>query len=317
MTKHNETSQKNTGLTKTHSKPGPKSIAGKNKVSKNALKNGATTSRLLNPEEHQIAEQFIKTMTHQYGKQAAVQLQIERAARVHVQLNRVQSTIDNLYYLASRTASENPTLKNQLNMDDHQWLDARVSVSPLVAKYFAHQLRKNIPKNDELSKLAQLIPKISIDNFLAAAPRLANYLHNQAKQQKITLTVYLHNLIGSHHKEDHLYNQIGTIIDAVNNESTLSDPQEIEENFLTLCGNNVLQRFVNWYGNYYSYAQETQYKIARYHELLDVHKGCALPDLDVIDRLMRYQTSLQKQFSAILGQIHVLANNQKLLTASN
>jgi hypothetical protein len=298
-------------MTNIKSKPGPRSIPGKQISSKNAITHGATSSQLLCDADVKMAQKFIRTMASEYGKNSTLLLQYERAARVHVQINRVQNMIDNQFALAKELVSEDINLKKKLNMDEYQWLQAKMSATPLLQKIFQKELQKSIPKADEFSKIAQVIPDINGENFVTVAPKLANYLYNQSEVRGVTLTYFLHDLSGRFMNEEALFNEIGRTITAVNNSELLSDPEKVKEAFLELQSTNLLQRFVNWYGNYYRYAQDTQYKVECYLALVEQYRACAMPDPEVLDRLMRYQTTLQRQYSTILGEIHVLANSKK------
>lgn len=298
-------------MTKIKSKPGPKSIPGKLISSKNAISHGATSSQLLSESDVKMAQQFTKTMTTEYGKNPALLLQYERAARVHVQLNRVQNIIDNLFVLAKKVVTEDSVIKKDLKMDDYQWLHARISANPLSKKIFEKELLKNIPQVDEFSRIAQVIPDINAENFVTIAPKLASYLYKQSQTRGVTLTYFLHDLSGGHLNGEYLFEKIGEIITKVNSCQVFEDPEKVKAAFIELDAGNVLKRFVNWYGHYYRYAHDTEYKTQRYLALIQQHKACAMPDPEVLDRLMRYQTTLQRQFSTILGEIHVLANSKK------
>jgi hypothetical protein len=79
-------------------KGGPKTAKGKLISSHNALKAGATTKQLLNEQEHARFHQLKTDLTnHYHGTNPLIALQIEKIARLHIQLERIQNAIDALY----------------------------------------------------------------------------------------------------------------------------------------------------------------------------------------------------------------------------
>ena len=77
---------------------GPNTDKGKLVSSRNAIKGGLTTKQLLNHHELERFNQLIKELSAHYNSpNPLVPLQIERIARIHIQLERIQNGIDILY----------------------------------------------------------------------------------------------------------------------------------------------------------------------------------------------------------------------------
>ncbi len=77
---------------------GPKTAAGKLVSSKNAIKAGLTTSQLLSEKELDRYDQIKKDLKNHYNNQnPLIDLQIERIARLQIQLERIQNAVDVLY----------------------------------------------------------------------------------------------------------------------------------------------------------------------------------------------------------------------------
>ena len=76
-------------------KRGPVTIPGKKVSSKNAIKHGATAKGFINDKERDRYEELISDLTDHYeSSNPLIGLQLERIARVTIQLERIQNTID-------------------------------------------------------------------------------------------------------------------------------------------------------------------------------------------------------------------------------
>jgi hypothetical protein len=74
---------------------GPITQEGKEIASKNALAHGATAKHLLNNDEENRYRSILRSLQKTYPKKhPLIQLQIERIARLHIQLERIQNSID-------------------------------------------------------------------------------------------------------------------------------------------------------------------------------------------------------------------------------
>ena len=67
-----------------------------------------------------------------------------------------------------------------------------------------------------------------------------------------------------------------------------------------------LKRAAEWYSNEISRFIQRNNKIASFQKLLDIGELASTPDLDQLDRLMRYQTTLQRQLSTAIGELLAL-----------
>lgn len=78
-----------------HVSTGPKSADGKAKSSQNALMHGATSPKLLTDDEKKTYASFLADLQAEYtSKNPLVRMQLERIARLKVQLDRIQDVID-------------------------------------------------------------------------------------------------------------------------------------------------------------------------------------------------------------------------------
>ncbi len=104
--------------TRTRKSTGPITEAGKTKASKNAVVHGATSTQLLNETEQNRYDELLKQLKEFYpNPNPLVQLQLERIAKLNIQLSRIQNTID-AQFLRSRALSRGyHDLARHLDMD--------------------------------------------------------------------------------------------------------------------------------------------------------------------------------------------------------
>lgn len=70
-----------------------------------------------------------------------------------------------------------------------------------------------------------------------------------------------------------------------------------------------LRRAAEWYSNEISRFIRRNQKITDFQKLLEIKEFSTTPDLDQLDRLMRYQTTLQRQLSTAIGELLALTKN--------
>lgn len=70
-----------------------------------------------------------------------------------------------------------------------------------------------------------------------------------------------------------------------------------------------LKRAAEWYSNEISRFIRRNQKVSDFAKLLEIKEFSTTPDLDQLDRLMRYQTRLQGHLSAAIGESLALTKN--------
>ena len=64
-----------------------------------------------------------------------------------------------------------------------------------------------------------------------------------------------------------------------------------------------LEKATNWKFHAILRARTEANKIEDFNTLLPIEEHATMPDLDQLDKLMRYQTSLQRQLSTTIGEL--------------
>ena len=126
-------------------KIGPVTIPGKKISSKNALKHGATSPKLINDEEQTRYESLLRDLSKEYSSSSPlIGLQIERIARIAIQLERIQNVIDATFKRSRAQSNIHQNLMNSLKMDE----DQRISV--LTSKLFSTEDTQKTEKQDQI-----------------------------------------------------------------------------------------------------------------------------------------------------------------------
>jgi hypothetical protein len=72
---------------------------------------------------------------------------------------------------------------------------------------------------------------------------------------------------------------------------------------------STLQKAAIWFAGAYYRHYATLTKLTEFTDLLPTERESAIPNLDMLDKLMRYQTTLQRQLSTAIGELLILKKN--------
>jgi hypothetical protein len=293
---------------------GPNSDKGKLVSSKNALKSGLTTKQLLNQHELERFNQLIKDLSTYYNSpNPLVPLQIERIARIHIQLERIQNGIDILYRKSEqespvRDKKENFSAANLILLQLKLKLMLKAIDSSLLEKIDNELFSKGLVRLFEHRKSKTSAkewdgnPQVITQDTLLGA-----YLYSEADFYQQNMDEYLKDKIEaiSHREYDRgLYKDINLEIlgDAIDRKALTNHTESIEtKNYYEFY------QFDSWFNGELS---KVPAYIEELRDSLDLDKekfNTALPNFDDLDRLMRYQTTLSRQLSTAIGELMVLA----------
>ncbi|BEI35817.1 hypothetical protein PHIN6_13350 [Polynucleobacter sp. HIN6] len=293
---------------------GPNTDKGKLVSSRNAIKSGLTTKQLLNHHELERFNQLIKELSAHYNSpNPLVPLQIERIARLHIQLERIQNGID-ILYRKSEQASPARDKKEKFSAMNLMLLELKLKLTlkvldssllekiddalfskKLVAAFQHHKIKSSAKEWDENPRV------ITQDTLLGA------YLYSEADFYQQNMDEYLKDKIEaiSHREYDRgLYKDINLEIlgDAIDRKALTNHTESIEtKNYYEFY------QFDSWFNGELS---KVPTYIEELRDSLDPDKekfNIALPNFDDLDRLMRYQTTLSRQLSTAIGELMVLA----------
>ena len=309
MANTNKTKSKSITISTKKNSTGPTTESGKRTSSKNALIHGATSQKLLNEVEHQRYITLLADLKEAYPNQnPLVQMQLERIAKLNIQLERIQNTIDAQFQISRATSSIYDTLLKTLDIDQ--------KTASLIADGMF-----GMPSNDEFledfqfevsMELRSLYPPnrpTSHQEFLDKTPTLCQYLHHEAGEQNLSIKDYIDQKIPLV-KEDnpnHFAPGLNIKFIFLHERPVVSEPalnDAIREVELS-----ELKRAAEWYSNEISRFIRRNQKVSDFAKLLEINEFSTTPDLDQLDRLMRYQTTLQRQLSTAIGELLALTKN--------
>lgn len=294
-------------------KGGPNTAKGKLVSSQNAIKTGVTAKQLLNEQEFNRFSQLKEDLNQHYSStNPLIPLQIEKIARLQIQLERIQNAIDALY----RQSEMNPPHKKAKDY------------SPVDAATLGLHLRIRLGLFDPsiIQKIKKALFGMKIKKFLAE-PLTRDY-DNEEDQQRPVITQ--ESLIGAYlYAEASFYNQelsdyLKDKTAAVTNSRSAKDLYqklniEVLNHAIDVMQSPDLEQFIVT-EDYYEFRQFNYWFELQLHHLLEqltelqalMDKNqnsinIPIPNFDDLDRLMRYQTNISKQLSTAIGELMILA----------
>lgn len=278
---------------------GPTTNSGKAITSQNAIKHGARSQRLTTQETNNYQE-MIEALRESYpSNNPLVSLQIERIAKIKVQLDQVQVLIENTFEEANLKIAINEHLMTLFELDDQQ--------------------RSKMGEPDSLGDLNAIdIEKLTLastllrsdamncqthEALMSTCPEFCDYLINQAIANNISLELYISHLKSEALSSDDLDTKIsikfakllsGPNITLTNQKSILDIPFE---NLLT-AAKAIIQ--------YPALLKTIDLKLATCKLIENTSLVKGQPNFETLNNLYRYQTSLQKQLSTTMGELLAL-----------
>ena len=276
---------------------GPKTDVGKAVSSKNAVTHGITSKEFVSLEETSQFKDLIEEFSQASpSSHPAIRLQVERLVHTRIQLQRVQRLI-HAQHLKSRATS---VIESQL----HKELKFDQDTADM--EYYQ---RINILDQDlvYLGKLLSEIFMVSTkelkepEAYLKKMPTLFRQLEKEARDHEMDLITYLKGLI--RRKQ----NKSGIEIVVIRPD----EAKKVKAQEITQTMREVIQDFsVEDIKDLIAVKQvdlrkslDMEGKIDEFRKLLPIIKEANLPDLDILDKLMRYQTSLNNQLSKQMGEL--------------
>jgi len=278
---------------------GPTTSTGKAIASQNAIKHGARSQKLATHETPNY-QQMIDELKKSYpSNNPLVSLQIERIAKIKVQLDRVQVLIENTFEEADLKTAIDAHLMDLFELDDQQ--RSKMTESDSVNHV-------NVIDIEKLNLASSLLKSDAIhcethEAFMDACPEFCDYLINQANANKISLQLYVSHLESSAFVIDDFDTRF-----LIQQEKLLSDPYKdpVNQNEILEISFERLLTAAKAIMHYPKLLKTIDLKLAicKLIEKTSLVKG--QPDFETLNNLYRYQTSLQKQLSTTMGELLAL-----------
>lgn len=292
-----------------HNSTGPRTASGKVRSSQNAVMHGATSPKLLTDAEKRTYAIFLSELQAEYtSKNPLVRMQLERIARLKVQLDRIQDVIDASFEAERRSKPNFERASDILNLTESErsqmarWLIDRMQGEKPEGLVDTDLLTVSL----ELSEIDEYGLLTTHEDFELYLPSFSKYIIDQAAERDQPLGDYLSTRqIDPTKFEDP---PKGKKLPAPNKFTfkILFPDAPMEPKHQPELGDvsvKTLQLSAAWFR---LETWEFMKKIFRMREmsaLAEVTQDAALPDPEKLDRLMRYQTTINRQLSSAMGEL--------------
>jgi hypothetical protein len=281
---------------------GPVTAEGKNRSSKNALLHGATSKQLLNEKEQAKYDLLLNDLRETYpSKNPLVKLQLERIAKINIQLERIQDTID-AQFLKSRSLSKGyQNIANLLEMDNETKCIALNIMMGLGGQDKILDTEK-LEISNELNYWVDSERPRAHQEFLEKTPAFCEYLFNEAQENQLTVQDFIAENVPIEKQVSGSPYSPGIKWKIV----FAGQKPKIDQNFRDAITNTdlkELKRAAEWYAQEIMRVIVRSQKIMDFRKLAPIEQESMMPDSDQLDKLMRYQTTLQRQLSTAIGEL--------------
>jgi len=284
---------------------GPTSASGKARSSRNALTHGATAHHLVNEAEQKTYQAWIEQLSKTYASEnPLVQLQIERIAQLKVQLDRIQTAIsaiheiERLKKISWRRAVEVLSIKDE-EFAHFIWAlnDKELQQKADIDEHYDELIKPAL----ELTALTDLDLFTTHQEFLNRAPLFCQYLIDCAKREDLDIDAYAR--IKQIPPENRFNGGNAPAPSASilwQNRRPSGTPRKTQ---ITDIPIEDLTKTAVWHLSQLSKFIERSERVHRISQVSQFVEQSVLPDLDSLDKLMRYQTTINRQLSTAIGEL--------------
>lgn len=285
---------------------GPITAAGKKNSAKNAIKHGATSAKLINDEEQSRYEFLLAALNNEYkSSNPLIELQITRIARLNIQLERIQNVIDATF---KKCRMRDNTAMKLLD----SYTRSGSLIEEVAGRLFDAKSHKELEESRaiafELINTNDIAQFTSNEELIKTLPLLSEYLSRKEKSSKLPIKKFLLGEIAKFSEMHREYSRSSAELEEIKSQSNkLSNDIETIKNLdlnlmkiFALSHKALLSEILN--------GPEIDLSI---RESIEIEEEAALPDRAEMDRLMRYQTTLQRQLSSAIGELLAIRRMDK------
>lgn len=290
---------------------GSRTASGKTKASENATTHGATSKAPINAQEHEVYETFLGQLTAQHPTNSPlIGLQLERIARLKVQLDRIQTTTTALHEIERLRVDDNKRAAQVMELTEEDRSDFAAIWRMTMSRSYNPADRPYaglIPVAVELTEIDDMDLLTTHEEFLKRAPMFCSYLAKPAVEAEVDITNYA------------LSKQIKEPVGEVfwsngrrGNKTTEAPPVKIrlvgpgekyEVNDVRDVDVVDLVKTAKWHRLELLRLISRSERVSNLQRVSEIASQAALPDPDKLDRLMRYKTTVNRQLSTATGEL--------------
>lgn len=298
---------------------GPKSSKGKAIVSKNAITHGAYIQNFMNKVEEEHYRLFLTELQHAYpSNNPLIQSQLERFAKIKTILDRIQRTVSATFEVSESTSRSDEAIMDLLQMDENQRSIAK-DISDGVLNIDGIINVRRVRVASELAHV-DTTSFTSHDDFLYHTPLLCKYLFDEAKEVKVSIDRLI-----THNRQypitsDELIEKIFKII-LKREAKEIEEQQEIDiyapypppktlETEIQKTSLANLHKAAELFKDEHNKLADFHHKVITFNKLRKFKVSPISLNFDQLDKLFKFQNSLQNQYSKILGELLTMTSNR-------
>jgi hypothetical protein len=279
-------------------KGGPATEAGKKISSFNALTHGLTGKRWSTPVEEEHYYSYLSALINDYQPETVIEYTlIEKLADARTRLDRFHKVENALFTLAQEGAGSSDLVIDSFGLDAH-------GISNELSE---HAFGINKHNNQMSEELLEELIRLDQDEFsgwgyiMDNMPVLKGYVLEECRKEKVDVE----GLMSRYKEPEDNLPTMRIIVHTSENSDSFTDEK------LDTSGLKVRKEYFIAYIK--ALFKRTQRRglvntmMEKYDDRAELLKDSALPDGPSLDRLMRYRTTLERQFSKTLGELlHII-----------
>ncbi len=297
---------------------GPKSKEGKAIVSKNAVTHGAYVQSFMNKFEEEHYRIFLAELHHTYpSDNPLIKSQLERFAKVKTILDRIQRTVSATFEVSESTGRSDESIMDLLQMDENQRKIARditdgiLNIDGII----------NVRRIRVASELANIDTSsfTNHDDFLYHTPLLCKYLFDEAEEAKVSIDRLITHNSQYPINSDDIINRIFKIIlkrevqemekqEEIDIYAPYPPPKTLETEIHNASLAN-LHKAAELFKEEHNKLADLHHKVITFNKLRKFEVSPIPLNFDQLDKLLKFQNSLQNQYSKILGELLAMTSN--------
>ena len=304
---------------------GPASSKGLAISSQNARKHGVNAKYLVDPDEIDQYNHMMGRLKEKYpSNNPLVEMQLERIAKLNVQLKRIQQLIDAAFMLTKDYKISDEILMDRLQMNETEKISAN--------RVASENAETDIIFDLSLMELAAEIDQIDTESFkspqdfLTHTPNLCQYLHEQASRFDVSIGEYISNYLKSQQdrivgsaiidkllrdyvklrQEKHALEQENQELKqglTVKQRPTSTPIIKSKEDAILSLKVKDLKEASKFLHNMINDRLRTNHKLYAFSQIRKIEQNPLALEHDNLDKLFRYQTSIQRQLSSAIGEL--------------
>jgi hypothetical protein len=291
---------------------GPKTKAGKHNSSKNALKHGMTSTKLLCPEEQNRFDYLEKLLREEYGPSTITEeLYISKIANLQIRLERVIRAEQATIALTQKNITDSTVVIDSLDID----MDTK-------KQYALNEMAGLYKDKSDDSMMQRGLRRILLTDITKLMRQAPISSYKIIQEQFLFLdTIFKVIALRERKSVSELfktpYPERNKIFSKIADMTFFSDEEQLEiskqsDVVPSEIPAEQLQTFLEKLGHKLMTTNIADWIDTEIDNLKELHLQAAMPEPATMDRFMRYSTTLSNQLSKAIGELRHIIKERKL-----